>query len=161
LQSNSESAAHLASNSLNFLEGVQRFPETKSDITSFFIEEFSAGQGIGDNETEADQEADSDFDDWRVAFTEEEGEILAEGPTTKEQRVHRLSTTQALHSFPSHRAQFTNCWLALLPQIQGNESLSSRALGILPNGVMPHLNRPTRLHDWVAGCVEFGESHVT
>jgi len=31
-----------------------------------------------------------------------------------------------------------------------------RVLNILQHGVMPHLTKPIRLHDWVAGCVDYG-----
>jgi len=70
------------------------------------------------------------------------------------QRVYHLSMHQSLHPPTSHRAQFTPCWMALLPHLSTSAALSTRALNILHRGVMPHLNKPVRLMDWIGGCGE-------
>ena len=57
----------------------------------------------------------------------------------------------------SYRSQFSACWLALLPMLSSSSSLSARALVVLHRGVMPRMNQPLRLMDWVAGCVDYGK----
>jgi len=48
--------------------------------------------------------------------------------------------------------------MALLPHLSTSAALSTRALKFLHRGVMPHLNKPVRLMDWIGGCVDFGGS---
>jgi hypothetical protein len=57
----------------------------------------------------------------------------------------------------SFRTQISSCWLSLLPVLSTSSSLSARALAVLHRGVMPHMNQPLRLMDWVAGCVDHGD----
>jgi U3 small nucleolar RNA-associated protein 19 len=143
---------------LYYLETLSRFPDEKTPIKSFWIGAFSAKPAGFSPDTDATPDDAPEEDDWRLAFREEETPVSSLVSSSKTARASELSTHQAIHSLASHRSHFTNCWFALLPRIQGKETLVSRALTVLPRNVIPYLTRPTRLHDWVAGSVQFGES---
>jgi U3 small nucleolar RNA-associated protein 19 len=142
------------------MEGI---PQESAKIKSFWIPAFGDGD-IDDEENDNlegdEQEAE---DDWRIAFREDhtgENERVS-NQQGKSERNHQLSTSRALRSARSHRSQFTACWFALLPHLKGSEAASMRVLNVLQHGVMPNLTKPVRLHDWVAGCVDFGERSNT
>lgn len=135
-------------------------PTEQAEINEFWIQEFkTAPKASTTSKPYGPQDSDDeneDEDDWRTYF--EAPEPTASALTSRTPRSHKLSTLQSLHSLQSHRAQFTACWLALLPHLSSSMPLSLRALNILHHGVMPHLTRPLRLMDWVANCVDFGTS---
>lgn len=135
-------------------------PTDASELNSFWVSELAQApaplkyQKKGDAVAADDEEEDSEKeDDWRTYFDESTEEAPARN---KAPRTHKLTILQCLHSLESHRAQFTSCWLLLLPHLSSSAPLSTRALNVLHRGVMPHMNRPIRLMDWVAGCVDFG-----
>lgn len=111
------------------------------------------------SDEEPDKEGEDADDDWRKFFDED---TTAEKTKKPGARLHKLTIHQSLHSLPSHRAVFTRAWLALLPKLSAvrdaekSKSLSSRALGVMHRGVMPHLTRPVLIMDWVGGCVDIG-----
>lgn len=112
------------------------------------------------SDEEPDKEGEDADDDWRKFFDEDT--TTAEKTKKPGARLHKLTIHQSLHSLPSHRAVFTRAWLALLPKVSAvrdaekSKSLSSRALGVMHRGVMPHLTRPVLIMDWVGGCVDIG-----
>ncbi|KAG8738343.1 hypothetical protein FRC12_016795 [Ceratobasidium sp. 428] len=143
-------------------------PTESAELNAFWISELGAQPpkpgGRGKQHPEDEREASSsapgaDEDDWRTFFDDaDDGGDVPSKPTKSGPRVHTLSTHQSLHSLASHRAQFSACWMALLPHIASSRPLATRALGVLHRGVMPHMDKPVRLMDWVGGCVDFGGS---
>lgn len=129
-------------------------PTEQSELNEFWIPSFSKPPSgfSGPPEDEEDLEVE---DDWRTFFDTSE-EKNTESQVQKQQRVYHLSTHQCLYSLSSHRGQFTRCWMALLPYISPSATLSMRALKFFHQGVLPHIHKPVRLMDWIAGCVDFG-----
>ena len=135
-------------------------PTEASEVNSFWIPSFANTPPKSSLPLQQDDTDDVEAeDDWRTFFdAPEKSSSLPTASSGKgqSQRVYRLSTHQSLHSLPSHRAQFTACWMALLPHLSTSAVLSTRALKFLHQGVMPHLNKPLRLMDWIGGCVDIG-----
>lgn len=135
-------------------------PTDASELNSFWVSELSQAppaskpQKKDDAAVNSDNEDSEKEDDWRTYFDEPLEAVPV--ARNKAPRTHKLSILQCLHLLESHRAQFTSCWLMLLPHLSSSAALSTRALNVLHRGVMPHMNRPIRLMDWVAGCVDFG-----
>lgn len=135
-------------------------PTDSSELNAFWIAELGVKppkllRGTKPQEDGLDEPVPVDEDDWRTFFDDDNA---SKSTTSKsgQPRVHTLSTHQSLHSLASHRAQFSACWMALLPHIASSSSLAARALAVLHRGVMPHMDKPVRLMDWVGGCVDFG-----
>ncbi|KAF8576410.1 ribosome biogenesis protein Noc4 [Ramaria rubella] len=152
--------AHLPENLLSILERLTTMPTDVSELNEFWIPSFARAPPkafLPPQEETEDAEAE---DDWRTFFDTPDAPDTSADQFVKgqSQRVYRLSTHQSLHSLSSHRAQFTACWMALLPHLSASAGLSTRALKFLHRGVMPHLNKPVRLMDWIGGCVDFGGS---
>ncbi|KAG8745367.1 hypothetical protein FRC10_008226 [Ceratobasidium sp. 414] len=150
----------IAENLLAFLERLKTMPTEAAELNAFWITELGARPPKPTRGAQLEDEPESipaDEDDWRTFF--EDGDAASKSSTSKSgPRVHTLSTHQSLHSLASHRAQFSACWMALLPHIAGSGPLATRALSVLHRGVMPHMDKPVRLMDWVGGCVDFGGS---
>jgi U3 small nucleolar RNA-associated protein 19 len=143
-------------------------PTKPLGIHSFWIAELSKPPASSDpkrrnkvqkdpsEEQNAEVEEASE-DDWRAYFDDPPPVPEETASSSHQPRTYKLSVLESLHSLPSHRVQFSSCWLTLLPHLSSSETLSSRALSVLHIGVMPHLVKPERLMDWVAGCVDFGQ----
>ncbi|GJJ14865.1 hypothetical protein Clacol_009133 [Clathrus columnatus] len=145
-------------NVLSILERLTTMPTEQSEVNEFWIPSFSKSPpGFSIQAAEEDGDDIEIEDDWRTFFDGPE-KVTSETQPQKHKRVYRLSTHQCLHSLASHRAQFTQCWMNLLPYLSSSSTLSMRALNFLHQGVMPHLTKPVRLMDWIAGCVDFGGS---
>lgn len=150
----------IAENLLSFLERLKTMPTDSAELNAFWISELGVKPPKASRDTKQqgdvlDEPVPVDDDDWRTFF--DDGHT-SKSTTTKsgQARVHTLSTHQSLHSLASHRAQFSSCWMTLLPHIASSSSLAARALAVLHRGVMPHMDKPVRLMDWVGGCVDFG-----
>ncbi|KAJ7366593.1 CBF/Mak21 family-domain-containing protein [Mycena albidolilacea] len=165
---------HLPANLLAILEGLNTFPTEKEELNAWWVSELGAkppkpkpsrkvsASADDSSDEEPDKEGEDADDDWRKFFDEDT--TTAEKTKKPGARLHKLTIHQSLHSLPSHRAVFTRAWLALLPKVSAvrdvekSKSLSSRALGVMHRGVMPHLTRPVLIMDWVGGCVDIGGS---
>ena len=150
----------LPENLLSILERLNTMPTDASEVNEFWIPSFASKPPTSSlpPQEEEDMDAVEAEDDWRTFFDTPAASTLPTPPSKKgqSQRVYRLSTHQSLHSLASHRAQFSACWMALLPHFSASTVLSTRALNFLHRGVMPHLNKPLRLMDWIGGCVDHG-----
>ncbi|QRV75921.1 hypothetical protein RhiJN_03936 [Ceratobasidium sp. AG-Ba] len=152
----------VAENLLSFLERLKTMPTEVGELNAFWIPEFGTkppkptrgSKQLDDDQGEA---IPVDEDDWRTFF-DDGGEVPPKSSKANAPRVHTLSTHQSLYSLSSHRAQFSACWMALLPHIASSGPLATRALSVMHRGVMPHMDKPVRLMDWVGGCVDFGGS---
>lgn len=166
-------------NLLSLLERIVTFPTESEELNKWWVEELGKrppkvrisgddddeeddGINDADNEKQVDEE-----DDWRKFFEDEPEPKLPQSKDPKKPhvRLHKLSLHQSLHSLASHRAIFTRCWLALLPQLslrdytkEVKEALATRALNVMHRGVLPHLTRAILVMDWIAGCVDYGGS---
>lgn len=144
----------ITENLLSFLERLKTMPTQSAELNAFWISELGTKPPKGTTPEDAPEEpAPTDEDDWRTFFDDAPKPSTSKTP---QPRVHTLSTHQSLHSLASHRAQFSACWMTLLPHIAASAPLAARALSVLHRGVMPHMDRPVRLMDWVGGCVDFG-----
>jgi U3 small nucleolar RNA-associated protein 19 len=148
-------------NLLSFLERLKTMPTESTELNGFWIAELGAkppksARGTHHTEDSPEEPTPADEDDWRTFFDDEPSGSKRSTSKTGQPRVHTLSTHQSLHSLASHRAQFSACWMALLPHIAASAPLAARALAVLHRGVMPHMDKPVRLMDWVGGCVDFG-----
>ncbi|QRW04827.1 ribosome biogenesis protein NOC4 [Ceratobasidium sp. AG-Ba] len=143
-------------------ERLKTMPTEIGELNAFWIPEFGTkppkptrgSKQLDDDQGEA---IPVDEDDWRTFF-DDGGEVPPKSSKANAPRVHTLSTHQSLYSLSSHRAQFSACWMALLPHIASSGPLATRALSVMHRGVMPHMDKPVRLMDWVGGCVDFGGS---
>ncbi|KAF8609790.1 CBF-domain-containing protein, partial [Ceratobasidium sp. AG-I] len=157
-----ETTNSIAENLLSFLERLKTMPTESAELDAFWIPELGVKPPKPSRDSKQqgdilDEPIPVDEDDWRTFFDDDN----TSKPTTSKSgqpRVHTLSTHQSLHSLASHRAQFSSCWMTLLPHIASSSSLAARALALLHRGVMPHMDKPVRLMDWVGGCVDFGGS---
>ncbi|KAI0704327.1 ribosome biogenesis protein Noc4 [Cytidiella melzeri] len=165
---------NVAENLLSFLEKLNTFPTEASELNKWWVEEFAvrppkpkASAAADAEEVEEDPDASPDdadtADDWRKFFDEPEGKDPKTEHNTSSVRLHKLTLHQSLHSLSSHRAIFTRAWLALLPLLSAGSSettkaFATRALNVMHRGVMPHLTRPVLVMDWVASCVDHGET---
>lgn len=146
-------------NVLSILERLNSMPTNQAELNKFWIPSFSKPPpGFSAPVPEEGGDDAEEKDDWRTFFddnTEEDTtEPQAQAPHL---RVYRLSTYQSLHSLSSHRVQFGQCWAALLPYLSSSSTLSMRTLQFMHHGVLPHINKPVRLMDWIASCVDFGK----
>ena len=150
--------AHLPENLLSILERLTTMPTDAFEVNEFWIPSFTSTPPSTTLRPQEDTEVVEAEDDWRTFFDSPVPSMLPTPPSRngQSQRVYRLSTHQCLHSLASHRAQFTVCWMALLPHLSTSKALSARALNFLHRGVMPHLTKPLRLMDWIGGCVDSG-----
>ncbi|GAB1518716.1 Maturation and nuclear export of 40S ribosomal subunits interacting protein [Rhizoctonia solani] len=149
-------------NLLSFLERLKTMPTEAAELNAYWIIELGTKppktpHGPNPPGDEPEEPTPADQDDWRTFFDDAPSAKSAT-PKCNQARVHTLSTHQCLHSLSSHRAQFSACWMTLLPHIASSPSLAARALAVLHRGVMPHMDKPVRLMDWVGGCVDFGGS---
>ncbi|KAF8708010.1 CBF/Mak21 family, partial [Rhizoctonia solani] len=149
-------------NLLSFLERLKTMPTEAAELNAYWIIELGTKppktpHGPNPPGDEPEEPTPADQDDWRTFFDDAPSAKSAT-PKSNQARVHTLSTHQCLHSLSSHRAQFSACWMTLLPHIASSPSLAARALTVLHRGVMPHMDKPVRLMDWVGGCVDFGGS---
>ncbi|QRW19528.1 ribosome biogenesis protein [Rhizoctonia solani] len=149
-------------NLLSFLERLKTMPTEAAELNAYWIIELGTKppktpHGPNPPGDEPEEPTPADQDDWRTFFDDAPSAKSAT-PKSNQARVHTLSTHQCLHSLSSHRAQFSACWMTLLPHIASSPSLAARALAVLYRGVMPHMDKPVRLMDWVGGCVDFGGS---
>ncbi|CAE6480274.1 unnamed protein product [Rhizoctonia solani] len=149
-------------NLLSFLERLKTMPTEAAELNAYWIIELGTKppktpHGPNPPGDEPEEPTPADQDDWRTFFDDAPSAKSAT-PKSNQARVHTLSTHQCLHSLSSHRAQFSACWMTLLPHIASSPSLAARALAVLHRGVMPHMDKPVRLMDWVGGCVDFGGS---
>ncbi|KAG8996484.1 hypothetical protein FRB94_008243 [Tulasnella sp. JGI-2019a] len=159
----SPNAAH---NLLSLLEKLDTMPTDVKEINAFWIPEFAkrpkkAQQSDHNQSSDTEDEQDNTpeaVDDWRTFFDELDQNASAKTPKGKRRRLNQLSVHAALHVLHSHRVQFSNCWLALVPHLAESQLLSTRALAVLHRGVLPHMTRPIQVMDWVAGCVDHGGS---
>ncbi|KAK7057756.1 ribosome biogenesis protein Noc4 [Favolaschia claudopus] len=155
------STAPQPANLLAILEGLTTFPTEKAELNAWWVSELgtkpkpSKKKASDDVSSDEEPETEEAEDDWRKFF---EDDVTTEKSTKPSARLHKLTIHQSLHSLASHRAVFTRAWLALLPRLSGDKSLSSRALNVMHRGVMPHLTRPVLIMDWVGGCVDHGGS---
>ena len=132
---------------------LTEFPSSKQQ--TFLIPEFSNHDGYDTDEDK--EETEETVDDWRLSFREDEDDQTEDSSGQQgNERDRHLNTARSLCSMRSHRQQFSNCWFALLPNLKSSEAGSMRVLIILQNHVIPYLNNPIRLHDWVANCVQYG-----
>ena len=135
-------------------------PTDASELNEFWMPSFAKTppKAFAPPRTEEADEEEAE-DDWRTFFDTPEPSAGSTTAVSKgqNQRTYRLSTHQSVHSLASNRSQFTLCWMALLPRLSSSADLSARALKFLHRGVMPHLNKPVRLMDWIGGCVDFGK----
>jgi U3 small nucleolar RNA-associated protein 19 len=149
----------MVENLLSFLERLKTMPTEATELNAYWVVELGTRPlklTPNSKQEEGSEEPPSvDEDDWRTFF--DDG-TPAKSATSKgsQPRVHTLSTHQSLHSLASHRAQFSTCWMTLLPHIASSAPLAARALTVLHRGVMPHMDKPVRLMDWIGGCVDFG-----
>ena len=180
----------IPANALSVLEKLEDIPSKDGDIKSFWLEGFASStfkSHKSDMKSEDDDGDDNDDeDDWRTFFDDPVQSSSTRQSQTKRKRLHKMSVMEQIHSFASHRAVFTRCWVTLLPLLSSlqsgvgrddrskrkgkdrdkNEetpivdaaSLTTRALTVMHRGVMPHLTKPVLVMDWVAGCVDQGES---
>lgn len=129
----------------------------------------SSGKGDDDEDDAVDgAEEDNDAsDDWRKFFDDQvaEEKAAAGSAATKSAgaRLYKLTLHQSLHSLTSHRAVFSRAWLTLLPLLSSGsqetqKAFVTRALSVMHRGVLPHLTRPILVMDWVASCVDFGDT---
>ncbi|KAF8679491.1 CBF/Mak21 family [Rhizoctonia solani] len=149
-------------NLLSFLERLKTMPTEAAELNAYWIIELGTKppktpHGPNPPGDEPEEPTPADQDDWRTFFDDAPSAKSAT-PKSNQARLHTLSTHQCLHSLSSHRAQFSACWMTLLPHIASSPSLAARALAVLHRGVMPHMDKPVRLMDWVGGCVDFGGS---
>ncbi|KAH7344510.1 CBF/Mak21 family-domain-containing protein [Rhizoctonia solani] len=152
----------IAENLLSFLERLKTMPTEVGELNGYWIVEFGASPPkLSRNSKQQDGQPEEpipiDEDDWRTYF-DDAPPAKSATPKSNQPRVHTLSTHQCLHSLASHRAQFSACWMTLLPHIASSAPLAARALAVLHRGVMPHMDKPVRLMDWIGGCVDFGGS---
>jgi U3 small nucleolar RNA-associated protein 19 len=170
----------LPENMLSILERLDTFPSEPSELNAWWVESLGAtppkpkGKGKSalpedddDDEPSAgtdDNAAANDDDDWRKFFDDPKpvDENTKNKPAHRRTRLHALTTHQALHNLPSHRAVFTRAWLALLPRLRVENgerarALSVRALNVMHRGVLPHLTRAVLAMDWLAECVDYGK----
>ncbi|EJT99571.1 CBF-domain-containing protein [Dacryopinax primogenitus] len=146
----------LAQNLLSLLERLNTMPTKPKEVNAFWIQELAskpAKPGIS-NTSNAGGEEDPDPSDW-LSYFEEPVPTSDQDATKAPRRTTKLSVLQSLHHLPSHRAVFSECWLALLPHLT-TPALASRALSVLHKKVLPNFTRPLRLMDWIAGCVDHG-----
>ncbi|KAI0067014.1 CBF-domain-containing protein [Artomyces pyxidatus] len=156
-------------NLLSILERLTSFPATPTDIKTWWVDELRTKparpkkqkRGAVSAEPQSDAESsngEEDEDDWRKFFDEPDaGKSAQAAPPSV--RLQKLSVHQSLHSLPSHRAVFTRLWLSLLPRLSvggAGSALSTRALNVMHQGVMPHLTRAVMIMDWVGACVDYG-----
>ncbi|CEL58182.1 putative protein C1604,06c OS=Schizosaccharomyces pombe (strain 972 / ATCC 24843) GN=SPBC1604.06c PE=3 SV=1 [Rhizoctonia solani AG-1 IB] len=148
-------------NLLSFLERLKTMPTEMAELNAYWIIELGAKppkiRGPKQQDDEPEEPTPVDEDDWRTFF-DDAPPAKSVTPKSNQARVHTLSTHQCLHSLSSHRAQFSACWMTLLPHIASSAPLAARALTVLHRGVMPHIDKPVRLMDWIGGCVDFGGS---
>ncbi|CAE6424430.1 unnamed protein product [Rhizoctonia solani] len=148
-------------NLLSFLERLKTMPTEMAELNAYWIIELGAKppkiRGPKQQDDEPEEPTPVDEDDWRTFF-DDAPSAKSVTPKSNQARVHTLSTHQCLHSLSSHRAQFSACWMTLLPHIASSAPLAARALTVLHRGVMPHIDKPVRLMDWIGGCVDFGGS---
>jgi U3 small nucleolar RNA-associated protein 19 len=144
---------------LSFLERLKTMPTEMAELNAYWIIELGAKppkiRGPKQQDDEPEEPTPVDEDDWRTFF-DDAPPAKSVTPKSNQARVHTLSTHQCLHSLSSHRAQFSACWMTLLPHIASSAPLAARALTVLHRGVMPHIDKPVRLMDWIGGCVDFG-----
>lgn len=161
MSSPSLKASGTAHNLLSLLEKLNTMPTDVKELNAFWVPDFAKrpktarGNQSSDTEDEEDDVPDA-VDDWRTFFDEQgqnEPTALAKG---KRRRLNQLPAHASLHVLHSHRVQFSNCWLALVPHLAASQPLSTRALAVLHRGVLPHMTRPIQLMDWIAGSVDFG-----
>lgn len=150
----------MAENLLGFLERLKTMPTEAAELNAYWVVELRAKppkpmRNSKQSEDEAEEPIPVDEDDWRTFF-DDAAPAKSASSKSGQSRVHTLSTHQCLHSLASHRAQFSACWMTLLPYIASSAPLAARALAVLHRGVMPHMDKPVRLMDWVGGCVDFG-----
>ncbi|KAG8691636.1 hypothetical protein FRC11_014013 [Ceratobasidium sp. 423] len=152
----------IAENLLSFLERLKTMPTEVAELNAYWIIELGArpsksSRTSKQQDDESEEPIPIDEDDWRTFF-DDVPPAKSATPKSNQPRVHTLSTHQSLHSLASHRAQFSACWMTLLPHIASSAPLAARALTVLHRGVMPHMDKPVRLMDWIGGCVDFGGS---
>lgn len=148
-------------NLLSIMEKLPDFPNSATDLQSWWIPEFSKKPAkltttTGDDDEDQDDEGAGD--EWWKFFEEP---TKKEAVKVKSTRLHKMSTHQALYALNSHKAVFTKAWLGLLPMLsrdaESSKGLSVRVLNIMHRGVLPYLTRPVLVMDWVASCVDYGE----
>ncbi|KAJ1310960.1 hypothetical protein OPQ81_009471 [Rhizoctonia solani] len=137
-------------------------PTEVEELNEYWIVELGASPPkLSRNSNQQDGETEEpipiDEDDWRTFF-DDAPPAKSATPKSNQPRLYALSTHQSLHSLASHRAQFSACWMTLLPHIASSAPLAARALAVLHRGVIPHMDKPVRLMDWIGGCVDFGGS---
>ncbi|KIJ38924.1 hypothetical protein M422DRAFT_32988 [Sphaerobolus stellatus SS14] len=151
--------SRLPENVLSILESLTTMPTDASELNEFWVPSFAQKPPKANGPATTEAEEEEAEDDWRTFFDEPEAKADSAAPGKGQtQRVYKMSTHQCLHSLTSNRAQFSLCWMALLSHLSSSATLSLRALKFLHHGVMPHLNKPVRLMDWIGGCVDFGGS---
>lgn len=159
MSSPSLQSPHMAANLLSLLERLNTMPTDPKELNAFWIPEFAKrpkGKQSDDSSDEEEDDVPEVVDDWRAFFDEQEEQPTSERRIGKRRRLNQLPVHSSLHVLHSHRVQFSNCWLALVPHLANSQALSSRALAILHRGVLPHMTRPIQLMDWIAGCVDYG-----
>ncbi|CAE6469673.1 unnamed protein product [Rhizoctonia solani] len=151
--------SQIAENLLSFLELLKTMPTEAAELNGYWIVELGASppRTSKQRDDESEEPMPIDQDDWRTFF-DDAPPAKSATPKSNQPRVHTLSTHQSLHSLASHRAQFSACWMTLLPHIASSAPLAARALAVLHRGVIPHMDKPVRLMDWIGGCVDFGGS---
>jgi U3 small nucleolar RNA-associated protein 19 len=158
---------NLPINLLSFLERLNTFPTEPSELNAWWVEELGTKpkvlkeETVGEPENELSDGSDTE-DNWTKFFDDENSGKGA--PTTHASlgRNHKLNLHQSLHSLSSHRAVFSQAWLALLPRLSmsadSSRALVLRALNVMHRGVIPHLSRPILIMDWIGSCVDYGMS---
>ncbi|KZO94486.1 CBF-domain-containing protein [Calocera viscosa TUFC12733] len=147
-------ATPLSQNLLALLERLNTMPTVQKELNEFWVPELAAKPAKpGASATGNGAEDEPDPSDWLAFF--DEPEPTAEEREKPGRRTNKLSVLQSLHYLPSHRAVFSDCWLALLPHLN-TPALASKALNVLHKAVLPHFTRPLRLMDWISGCVDHG-----
>ncbi|KDN49533.1 hypothetical protein RSAG8_02235, partial [Rhizoctonia solani AG-8 WAC10335] len=111
----------IAENLLSFLERLKSMPTEVAELNAYWIIELGASppkppRNSKQQDDESEEPIPIDEDDWRTFF-DDAPPAKSATPKSNQSRVHTLSTHQSLHSLASHRAQFSACWMTLLPHI--------------------------------------------
>jgi len=152
----------IAENLLYFLEGLYSMPTQPEDLNRFYT---TSSEAL----LEYVQSAQPSTKSKKRKRSVKDVEAVEDGSTgifdssssseSDEDLSEKLNKAKlpALLSMKSHQRVFQNCWLALLPLLETEESIK-RVLVILHRRVLPNMVNPGTLLDFLSDCSGHGKS---
>ncbi|KAF8761080.1 CBF/Mak21 family [Rhizoctonia solani] len=146
---------------LVLLERLKTMPTEAAELNAYWIIELGTKppktpHGPNPPGDEPEEPTPADQDDWRTFFDDAPSAKSATQNPIRLECIHSQRTNVFTRSRPSRPI------FCLLDDPASSHRIIAitrgACIGGLASGVMPHMDKPVRLMDWVGGCVDFGGS---